>query len=192
MWKHVDFWGRFEASFFDDGPLLIPASFILNWSENLVKPILILFNSSLLFGVFPKVWKSCFTKAIHKDGSLNNVKNYRPIATINALAKLFDAIVAWKLFIATKSVITVKQQGLMPLRSTESNLALFTSYISDSFELDVQIDTFYSNFSRVFDSVNHKLLIRNLKNIGGNGTILQWIKSHLHGRTDQVKIKNLS
>ena len=147
---------------------------------------MILFNSSLLHGVFPKVWKSCFVKPIHediKDSSLNNVKNYRLIVTIRTLAELFDAIVACKLFIASDSVITVTQHGFMPLRSSETNLALFTSYISNSFELNEQINTFYSDFSRGFDSVNHKLLIRKLKNIGVNGTNLQWIEFYLHGRT---------
>ena len=36
------------------GPDLVPASFLLNCSENLIRPILILFNSSLLYGVFLK------------------------------------------------------------------------------------------------------------------------------------------
>ena len=59
----------------------------------------------------------------------------------------------------------------MTLRFIESNLDLFIRYISDFFELNEQIDTFYSDFSRAFDSVNHKLLIRKLQNIGVNRTI---------------------
>ena len=48
----------------------------------------------------------------------------------------------------------------MPARSTDSNLALFTSYIVESFELDEQINTLYSDFSKAFDSVNHNLLVK--------------------------------
>ena len=78
----------------------------------------------------------------------------------------------------------------MPSRSTESNLALFTDYISESFELGEKIDAFYSDFSWAFDSVNHRLFISKLSNIGVRGPALSWIESNLTGRTTQVKIKN--
>ena len=64
--------------------------------------------------------------------------------------------------------MAAKQHGLMPLISTESN------------------------FLGAFDSANHKLLKRKLENIEAKGAALQWIKSYLHGRTAQVKIKNIS
>ena len=94
------------------------------------------------------------------------------------------------MFILTNSTISVKQHGFKPSRSTESNLALFTDYISESFELGEQIDAFYSDFSRAFDSVNHRLLFRKLSNIGVRGPALLVIESYLTGRTAQVKIKN--
>ena len=35
-----------------------------------------------------------------------------------------------------------------------NNFALFDNYIVELLELDEQIDTFYSDFSKAFDSVN--------------------------------------
>ena len=77
----------------------------------------------------------------------------------------------------------------MPSRST-GGLAVFTDHISESFKLGDQIDAFYIDFSRAFDSVNHRLLIRKLSNIGVRGPT--WIEYYLYltGRTAQVKIKN--
>ena len=78
----------------------------------------------------------------------------------------------------------------MPSRSTESTVSIFTNCISESCELSEKINTSYSDFSRSFDSVNHRLLIRKLSNINVRGPALMWIETYLTGRTVQVKIKN--
>ena len=172
------------------GPDQIPALFIYQCSNYLIDPLLDIFNSSLSTGVFPSMWKSSYIRPLHKKGSINNVQNYRPITTISALSKLFDSIVTVKLSGILHPQISIKQHGFMPNRSTESNLASFTNFISESLSNYGQVDAFFSDFSKAFDSVNHDLLIRKLENYGVRGNMLKWTQSYLTGRSAQVKIKN--
>ena len=76
----------------------------------------------------------------------------------------------------------------MPSRST--NLVLFTNFIFSSITSHIQVDAFYSDFSRAFYSVNHDLFIRNLENMGVSGSVLKWLQSFLTNSSVQVKIDN--
>ncbi len=51
------------------------------------------------------------------------------------------------------------------------------------------VDLVFLDFSRAFDSVNHRSLIQNLKACGINDNIVIWIESFLHERTFNVSIK---
>ena len=43
----------------------------------------------------------------------------------------------------------------MPNLLTESNVAMYTNYISESLSNYGQVDAFFSDFSKALDSVNH-------------------------------------
>ena len=172
------------------GPDNIPATFISKCSNCLLKPLLLIFNSSLESGIFPKRWKTSYIKPIPKKGDAGNVRNYRPVSIVNAIPKLFDSLITLKLYDKLSPFIHNEQHGFSRGKSTETNLALFTEFIFSSLDKHEQVDAFYSDFSRAFDSVNHALLIRKLYNFGVRGNLLKWIELFLSERKVQVKIKN--
>lgn len=52
------------------------------------------------------------------------------------------------------------------------------------------VDTIYADIKKAFDSVDHRILIRKLNNIGLCGSILSWLSSYLSDLTQIVKISN--
>ena len=58
------------------GPDDIPPYFVKRLRYSLLKPLLILFNSSLSRGIFPEIWKNSFVFPIFKEGDKNDASIY--------------------------------------------------------------------------------------------------------------------
>jgi hypothetical protein len=80
------------------------------------------------------------------------------------------------------------QHGFFKGRSTVTNLIEFTSYVLNCMENGVQVDAIYTDFSKAFDKVIHRLLLRKLAKLGFGGSFLAWIGSYLTGREQFVKL----
>lgn len=87
-----------------------------------------------------------------------------------------------------KAIITAFQHGFFTGRSTSTNLVSFTNYAVDTIESGAQLDVIYTDFSKAFDRISHKLLLRKLSDIGVHSSLLKWIQSYLEDRRQFVKI----
>jgi hypothetical protein len=54
------------------------------------RPLAILFNLSLLFGVFPCVWKESYVVLLFKSRDKTDILNYRGISILSVIPKLFE------------------------------------------------------------------------------------------------------
>lgn len=70
---------------------------------------------------------------------------------------IFESIVCEKINPLFKNVI-IDDHGFISNKSTAANLAVFQHYDLDAFELGHRVDVIYTEFSRVFDKIDHKIL----------------------------------
>jgi Reverse transcriptase (RNA-dependent DNA polymerase) len=63
----------------------------------------------------------------------------------------------------------------------------FASFVIDQMEDGVQIDSIYTDFSKAFDKVNHRILLKKLHKLRFSGKFLAWIGSYLTNRKQYVK-----
>jgi hypothetical protein len=54
-------------------------------------------------------------------------------------------------------------------------------------ENSVQVDAIYTDLSKAFDNVSHRLLLRKLAKLGFGGSFLVWIRSYDTGCEQFVK-----
>ena len=161
---------------------------ILLHTADLIAPILsILFKVSLEKGHYPKRLKLTFVSPIHKSGSKSNIRNYRGVAVMSPIGKIFDKIVHNSLSKLIRGSISIHQHGFMPKRSTTSILLEFTNTIIENIENRSQTDCIYTDFTKAFDRVQTKILVKKLENIGIIGNILKWFESSLTGRKQKIK-----
>lgn len=181
--KHV---ADISSNSFGPGPDGIPACILKNCRLPLSPILCYLFNLSVTSGVFPTIWKHSLIIPLHKKGAKNEVCNYRPIANLAAIGKLFESIVVDVLYFHCKSLIGPFQHGFTKGRSTSTNLTEFTSSVIGCLENGKQVDCIYTDFSKAFDRLSHKILILKLGLLGFPSTFIRWVTSYLTGRIQKV------
>ena len=104
--------------------------------------------------------------------------------------KLFEEIVTESLSPLIANSLCVEQHGVVPRRSTATNLAVYHSFVSHALDDGLQVDTVYTDFQKAFDTVDHSILLSKLSSCGFCGPLLSWINSYLSGRDQIVRVFN--
>lgn len=175
-------------SSFDSGPDGLPQAFLKSCAHTLALPLKILFNKSLASTTFPSLWKISFVRPLYKNGSRSDISNYRGIAKLSAIPKLFESIICKHIYFHCQSVIPDAQHGFVRSKSTTSNLIEFASFVYEAFDERSQVDTFYADISKAFDRIDHKLLCQKLYLFGFPPYWIEWIRSYLIGRTQMISV----
>ncbi|GBM09319.1 hypothetical protein AVEN_135050-1 [Araneus ventricosus] len=136
-------------------------------------------------------WKLTKIVPVFKKGNAEDCKNYRPIAILSPLSKIFELIIHKKLVPQVKNVIFSAQHGFMTKRSTSTNLSCLTDKIISAFEDNCQLDVIYTDFSKTFDSIDFGILMRKLRIIGFHVNLSQCLFSYLSNRTLYVYFNNV-
>lgn len=154
------------------GPDKIPAFLVRDCAYIFVTPLTILFNLALKCQEFPYLWKSSKIIPVHKKNDKNLIENYRPITIINNFSKCFERVLHSALYFPMKNLIDTRQHGFMKGRSTTTNLITITEYISDAINANSQVDVIYTDFSKAFDRLDHRILINNFTYLYGFSSCL--------------------
>ena len=152
-----------------------------------------IFNKSLTTGIFPTQWKTALVRPLNKIKSPSNPEDYRPISILPALSKGLERIVHSQMsdFFCNHNIINTFQSGFRKYHSTETALLKITDDIRLAMDRGLFTLLALLDFSKAFDTVIHKLLIKKLKRLGFSKLALAWIKSYLSGRKQCVSYDNL-
>jgi hypothetical protein len=124
------------------------------------KPLAVLFNLSLLSGVFPCVWKELYVVSLFKSGDKRDISNYRELSILSAIPKLFEKLVCDVVTPIIRPSISDEHHGFVGgRRSTVTSLLEFSNFVLSEMEDGLQVDAVYTDFSKAFDRVNHGLLL---------------------------------
>ena len=81
--------------------------------------------------------------SLHKSGNKNEVSNYRGIAKLRSIPKLFEQILTNQLKFLIPQIISPHQHSFLKHRSVETNLFEFVLKIFDGFSVGLQTDIIY-------------------------------------------------
>ena len=68
-----------------------------NLPDHMQAKLSLILNACLNLGVTPESWQTSLTKLIHKKGSALEIKNYRPIALLNSIFKIWEKLLLTRL-----------------------------------------------------------------------------------------------
>lgn len=141
-------------------------------------------------GILPEYWTTATVIPIFKKGNKLEPSNYRPISLTCVGCKAMEKIIVRHIrnFISELPVISDRQHGFCPRRSTVSNLLSCLSSWTKSFNEKEPIDVIYLDYEKAFDKVPITRLLLKLDFIGIRGKLLKWIEAFLRHRTYQVRV----
>ena len=164
----------------------IPAFLIKDCSFHLAPIILLFVNLIITNGTFPHGWKVAKVSPVLKNGSKSDIGNYRPVALLSNFSKVFEILVHRRISMLLIPHISVHQHGFLAGRSTVTNLVQICQYISSSLDSGSQVDVIYTDLSKAFDSIDHKILARKLDSFGFCPSLSRLISSYLENRSFYV------
>ena len=170
------------------GPDKVSPLLLHNCANSLSVPLTFIFNKSLSVGIFPQKWKISYISPIHKSGSRRSVENYRGVAILPTIGKLFELLVTQVMTRHFRHFISPAQHGFMSGRSTVTNLLEFSNCAISVLESGEQLDVVYTDIRKAFDRLNHSILLKKLNSIGVYASLLSWIRSYLQNRSQYARI----
>ena len=146
-------------------------------------------NSSFVNSFFPNRWKQAIVKPIPKISNPVKASDYRPISLLPAFSKIAEKIAAIQMtdFLEEHKLLDHLQSAYKKGHSTTTALLNVSDSIFQAMdESDVILLTLL-DYSKAFDTANHRLIIAKLKHLGFHDTALQWVISYLSDRKQMVK-----
>lgn len=172
------------------GPFSLPPH-ILKMSVNYIaQPLSHIINASFEQGIYPESLKTANVIPIHKTGSLNYCKNYRPISLLSNIGKIFEKCMFERLtnFINNNNILYTKQFGFRRGHSTSHALVSITEWIKSYIDRGYFVGGLFLDIQKAFDTVNHGILLQKLNIYGIRGICLQWIDSYMRDRKQFVSV----
>ena len=158
--------------------------------------LLHIYNLSWSSHSFPSIWKTSSIIPIHKMGKpLDSPASFRPISLTSCVSKLFERIILSRFlfFLESNSILSPRQAGFRPGRSTLDQILYLSQSISDGFNKSrpgswTILSTI--DFSKAFDSVWHPTLFHKLISAGLPPWFARWTQSFLSDRRACVVFQN--
>ena len=168
------------------GPDMIPAQLLKECAED-IAPI-------LATGTVPEDWKTANVSAVFKKGQRYDPANYRPVSLTCLCCKMLEHIIVSNVLkhVDRHSILSDCQHGFSARRSCETQLVTLQHDLASTLDKGVQTDMVVLDFSKAFDRVPHRRLLRKLHHYGIRGNTHQWITSFLLGRTQRDTVEGCS
>ena len=158
--------------------------------SELIKPLTVIVNQTLLTGIFPEKLKIGKVVPIYKKDDAQIFNNYRPISLLPAISKIVERVIYDQLYnyFQVNNLFYKSQYGFRSGHSTElASLELIDRIINEMDNNQMPLGIFL-DLSKAFDTLNHKILLAKLDYYGITGIAHNLFENYLTNRKQYVNI----
>lgn len=161
--------------------------------ESLIKPLHILYNKCILEGYWPDPLKITKIIPIFKKGDINSADNYRPIAIVPIIGKIFEILIKEKLtsYLDCKKLLSPSQYGFRKHKSTVNALVKVIECVVEGLDEGNETHATMCDLTKAFDCVNIDYLLDKMEYYGIRANGLKLFRSYLSNRTQFVTYGNV-
>jgi hypothetical protein len=170
----------------------VPNRFYKLASPFIAEPLCHIINTSIIEREVPTIFKECLVAPVPKSFP-PKIDNLRPITLLSVPSKLLEQCILKDLKHFFISLSPQTQFAYKPKSDTTCALITLHNHITEALDdPDVLLCSLISyDFSKAFDSLDHKILLHKLSNLGIPRGFVIWLNSYLRNRSQRVKIRNI-
>lgn len=160
--------------------------------DNWILYLTVLFNKVLCSEVVPRSWSEIITVMLHKKGPKEAFENYRPIALLNTIIKIFTTILHKRLivFCDGASIIPEAQSGFRSGRGCQDNIFCLMTLSQMFMARKKKLIGIFVDFKRAFDSVSHPLLWQKLYRLGISRKLICILNNIYSNAVMKIRVDN--
>ena len=168
--------------------MMVSLQLLLKWCllSLLIHSYIYICNLSLAQGVFPNDLKIANVLPLYKadDPLPRCFNNYRPVSLMCILSKVSEKVTYDRLlhFLEEHHFFVNEQFGFRKSHSSYMALMTLTDKLIESLDKKEYIIGIFLDFSKAFDTVDHKILLDKLYHYGIRGSAYEWFHSYLVDR----------
>lgn len=170
------------------GPGNIPPELIKYGTEKLFKHLTVLFQNCLNGMEIPEEWKTSYMSTIHKKGSKDNCDNYRGIAVLSSISRVYGKILTKKIEGEYTNLEAEEQAGFRAGRSTVDHLFCITQIIEKKISYNQELHLLYVDLKKAYDNIPQNKLWEALELTNINNNLIKAIKNLYRDNTAKIKV----
>ena len=147
-----------------------------------------IFNICLKYEKIPEVWKTSTTVLIYKKGDPHDAANWRPIAIMRTIYKLYSGVLAKRVttWIETNDVLAPAQKGFLPYDGVFEHNYILRRKLDKARTGSGEFIATWIDFSNAFGSVPHEAIFAGLRNSGAGAKFTNIIRDMYDGSTTRI------
>ena len=163
-------------------------------AKEIEKPLLKLINQSIKTKTYPVTLKTAKTIPVYKIAvppkPIAEPNSYRGINIINTIGKLIDKIVLKQTleYLTTNELIHESHHGTLRGKSTITAIATVIDTWVSKIENNEEVAAIAMDQSAAYDIIDHEILVKKMEILGFQPDTLEWFRSYLANRQQQVQI----
>ena len=168
----------------------IPCRVIKELKNHLVSPLTLLINKIVMEGDYPDTLKYATIKPLHKKGDKSDISNYRPIALLPVINKIFERIICNRIqyFLDSNKINDKEQYGYKRNIGTNDAILRFSHEITEFLDEGNAVIVIFMDLTAAFDTLNRDVLLEKLSHLGIRGHVHTLLSSYFSNRSQAVKI----
>ncbi|HEG7136646.1 TPA: reverse transcriptase family protein, partial [Staphylococcus aureus] len=153
------------------------AEYLKIGGEEITSILAQLFTNCLRQGRIPKEWNHARIALLHKKGSKEDLKNYRPISLLPVVYKTFMRVLAERLKLTLAAAQPREQAGFRKGFSTMDHIHTLQEIINRTNEYEMPLAMCFVDYAQAFDSVSTSSILGALRRQGINEEYVRLLQS---------------
>ena len=148
------------------------------------------FNLCITKSTFPNAFKIAKVIHLYKSEDSSNPSNYRPISIVSVLAKTLEKYINKHLLLHLEkyNLLHPSQSGFRKKHSCQTALTSLVEQWLSNINNDEFNGVIFVDFKKVFDVIDHNLLLRKLALYGMSDCVMDLFSSYLSNRQQCVSV----